>query len=127
MRVFRFFSVFAALMIALSTMAQAQEKVRLSSLPENATLQETQDWLIKAITQNSVFRVKSNQSVKNVGLGRIGGSNVERSMYAETRVLELKFKGCQMSYALETLTATDASSSGSGSTPQRGSIGSMGK
>lgn len=90
------------LLLCLSAFAQKDN--RINALPENATLEETQAWLIRAIDQNSKYSVKVTQSVSELGRPRS-----EQSGYSDIKITGIKFQGCQISYTIEKVSTVSAS------------------
>lgn len=87
-----------------TTVATAQEKEKLSSLSDNASLADVQAWLVRAIDQNSAYRFKVAEGVKDPL--RPKDQLVE---YSDSKITNVKFQGCQMSYTVEKI--SDVSSS----------------
>jgi hypothetical protein len=76
--------------------AQDKKGFRLSSLPENATIAETQEWLTAALTQNSSYLSKNIQQLKD--LGSRSASN--ETTYTDSKISEVKFQGPVLTYKL---------------------------
>ncbi len=85
MRISRTFFAAAAAVFALSTFAYSQDKTSLLSM--DASMSQTQAWLVKAIDKNSTYRSgDSRDSISNV-----------------------KFDGCRLSYTIEHQTSANSS------------------
>jgi len=90
----------------LDVSAQKKPDTFLRPLPENATLEETQAWLVRAISENGSYLAKVNQTVKDPGKA---ASN--ESGYADSKVAEVKFQGSVLTYKIErTLQLTSSNS-----------------
>jgi hypothetical protein len=101
MKVLRSFSLSISLLLffCIFGFAQpgfAQKDNRMNALPENATLEETQTWLIRIITGNSAYRVKETEPVKDVMK-----TDPDRTESSDRKISAVKFDGCQMSYTLQ--------------------------
>lgn len=108
-----FISLFLVLIFCSAGIAQKEQKdMRGRALPENATLEETQSWIILAMTGNSAHRLKETKTVKDV-------LQIEKDdkHFIDTRISNVKFEGCQMSYTIENKSEV---------TQQRGITGGMG-
>ena len=92
-----FFCLALVLMLA-SVFASAQDKrgLRLSSLSENATIAETQEWLTAALTQNSSYLSKNTQQLKDIGTR----SSSNETTFTDSKISEVKFQGTVMTYKL---------------------------
>lgn len=85
MRISRNLFAAAAVVFALSTFTFSQDKTSLLSM--DASMSQTQAWLVKAIDKNSTYRSgNSRDSISNV-----------------------KFDGCRLSYTIEHQTAANSS------------------
>ncbi len=105
MNICRFLLCSALLMLLFSaTVATAQEKEKLSTLSDNASLADVQSWLVRAIDQNSAYRFKVAEGVKDPL--RPKDQLVE---YSDSKITNVKFQGCQISYTVEKV--SDVSSS----------------
>jgi hypothetical protein len=107
MNICRFLLCSAALTLLFSAAvmtAAAQEKEKLAALPDKASLQDVQSWLVRAIDQNSAYRFKVAEGVKDPF--RPKDQLVE---YSDTKITNVKFQGCQISYIVEKI--SDVSSS----------------
>jgi hypothetical protein len=80
---------------ALAISAQQKPLQLPSSLPDSATLAETQEWLTKILTRNSSHIAKVEQGVK-----QLGGGTSKSSGYIESKISELTFKGTVLSYKI---------------------------
>jgi hypothetical protein len=76
--------------------AQQPQKFRLSSLSEKATVAETQEWLIAALTQNGSYYSKNTQQVQD--LGAISSS--KEAVYTDSKISEVKFNGSLLTYKI---------------------------
>ncbi len=91
-----FCSVLVLMLASVFVSAQDKRGFRLSSLPENATIAETQEWLTAALTQNSSYLSKSIQQLKD--FGSMSASN--ETTYTDSRISEVKFQGSVLTYKL---------------------------
>jgi hypothetical protein len=107
------YSFLALLFLTSSLVVSAQQKpLQLpNSLPDNATLAETQEWLTKVLTRNSSHIAKVEQGVK-----QLGGAKSKTSGYIESKISELTFKGTVLSYKI---TQGTQFNSGAGAQPQQ--------
>ncbi len=101
-----FFCLVLVLMLASFASAQDKRGFRLSSLPENATIAETQEWLIAALTQNSSYLSKNNQQLRDLG----SRSATNESTYTDSKISDVKFQGTVLTYKL--FQSTQINSSG---------------
>jgi hypothetical protein len=94
--VFACMGSFAQEKINAKTNAKSPDKIRLSSLPEKATVAETQEWLTAALIQNSSYLSKDFQKVKDFG----AQSASNEVMYTDSKISEVKFQGSVLTYKL---------------------------
>lgn len=114
MKFLRFFFCFVLLGLLSVTVSFAQKKDKLSSLPDDATLEETQAWLVRAIGQNASYTSKVIQSVKDPGK-----TAKDQTGYSDNKVSEVKFQGSILTYTMDRTTQLDASASSKSLPPER--------
>jgi hypothetical protein len=90
-RVFSFFFFSGVISVFCFSAALAQ----FNTMPPNATMEEAQEWLGRAITQNSVYKVKDEAKVQEPLKGN--SDKVEKST---NQIRLVKFDGCLMSYTI---------------------------
>jgi hypothetical protein len=107
------YSFLVLLFLTSSLVVSAQQKpLQLpNSLPDSATMAETQEWLTKILTKNSSHIAKVEQGVK-----QLGGAKSKTSGYIESKISELTFKGTVLSYKI---TQGTQFNSGGGTQPQQ--------
>lgn len=87
----------------------AQDKGDLTPLAANASLDETQKWLVKAIGKNNTFSVKNTKNK------------------TKNSIADIKFNGCQLSYRIVQETMIEALNLPQMSTQSGGTSGSQGE
>jgi hypothetical protein len=96
MKVLRSSLFLFSILLLLAAAAIGQKDNRVGALPADASLDDTESWLVRAITSNSAYATTAQQGTKNA----IGTSTGKATIYINSSIKDLKFNGCQVSYTM---------------------------
>jgi hypothetical protein len=108
------FSVALIACFSLNVPAQKKPGTFLPELSENATLEETQAWLVEAIDRNGSYLAKVTQSVKDPGKAAS-----DQTAYADTKITDVKFQGSVITYRMDRTTQLGPGNSQTTTPPER--------
>jgi len=87
------------LLLGCTTCAFAQDKDKKSifALPKDATMEQTQEWLARTITQNGEYGYKKGTSSDAMD------PKSKLDVHTNLKLSELKFNGCEISYTVNSI------------------------